>query len=103
MKAKAVPTFTPVAANDYREPTGNGNGAPIVAAIDGSSASHAAVETAVQLGAELNAAIQEEWPAAATHAKRFRWWLEEKTESLNGNGPVVTQPAATAADGDATS
>jgi membrane protein len=62
---------------------------------------------AIMLGAELNAAIQEEWPAPATHAKRFRWWLEEKAESLNGNGtatpPVAAQPAATTADGDATS
>ncbi|PXX11971.1 YihY/virulence factor BrkB family protein [Mycolicibacterium moriokaense] len=40
---------------------------------------------AVMLGAELNAAIQEEWPAPATHARRLRWWLEEKAESLNGN------------------
>ena len=39
---------------------------------------------AIMLGAELNAAIQEEWPAPATHAKRFRWWLEEKADSLNG-------------------
>ena len=40
---------------------------------------------AVMLGAEFNAAIQEEWPAPATHALRLRWWLEEKAESLNGN------------------
>jgi membrane protein len=58
---------------------------------------------AIMLGAELNAAIQEEWPASDTHAKRFRWWLEEKAESLNGNGaagPVASQPAATATEGD---
>ena len=57
---------------------------------------------AIMMGAELNAAIQEEWPAPATHAKRFRWWLVEKAESLNGNGAVAAQPAATA-DSDATS
>ncbi len=57
----------------------------------------------IMLGAELNAAIQEEWPAPATHAKRFRWWLEEKAESRNGSGPVTPRPAATTADGDATS
>src|SRR5882724_3794400 len=56
---------------------------------------------AIMLGAELNAAIQEEWPAPVTHAKRFRWWLEEKAESLNGNSSA--EPAAAAADGDATS
>jgi membrane protein len=58
------------------------------------------------LGAELNAAIQEEWPASDTHAKRFRWWLEEKAESLNGSGTVAAPPAAataTTAEGDATS
>jgi membrane protein len=38
---------------------------------------------AIMLGAELNAAIQEEWPAPVTHARRFWWWLEEKAESLN--------------------
>jgi membrane protein len=58
---------------------------------------------AIMLGAELNAAIQEEWPASDTHAKRFRWWLEEKAESLNGSGPVAPQPATRTADGDATS
>lgn len=56
---------------------------------------------AIMLGAELNAAIQEEWPAPATHAKRFRWWLEEKAESLNGNSSA--EPAAAAAESDATS
>src|SRR5271154_21566 len=30
---------------------------------------------AIMLGAELNAAIQEEFPAGATHAKRLRNWL----------------------------
>jgi membrane protein len=54
---------------------------------------------AVMIGAELNAAVQEEWPAPATHAKRFRWWLEEKAaesfESLNGgSGPAETPATA---------
>jgi membrane protein len=39
---------------------------------------------AIMLGAELNAAIQEEWPAAATHARRLRGWVAEKAESRNG-------------------
>ncbi len=54
---------------------------------------------AIMLGAELNAAIEEEWPAPVTHAKRFRWWLEEKAESLNGNGPAE-EPATAAAKAD---
>jgi membrane protein len=57
---------------------------------------------AIMVGAELNAAIQEDWPAPVTHAKRFRWWLEEKADSLNGTGSMPAQQAATKAD-DATS
>ena len=64
---------------------------------------------AIMIGAELNAAIEEEWPAPDTHAKRFRWWLEAKAESRNGrNGsapsvspapqPGVVTPQASAAD-----
>ncbi|SOJ54551.1 hypothetical protein MSIMFB_02042 [Mycobacterium simulans] len=34
---------------------------------------------AIMLGAELNAAIQEEWPAPATHAHRLRKWLQART------------------------
>jgi membrane protein len=49
---------------------------------------------AIMLGAELNAAVQEEWPAPATHAKRLRWWLEEKADSLNGNGEPLARRAA---------
>jgi membrane protein len=55
---------------------------------------------AIMIGAELNAAIQEEWPAADTHAKRLRWWLEAKADSLNnGNGgsSAAEEPAADAA------
>ncbi|WP_082909477.1 YihY/virulence factor BrkB family protein [Mycolicibacterium iranicum] len=47
---------------------------------------------AIMIGAELNAAIEEEWPAPETHAKRFRWWLEARAGSLNGgndSGPSV--------------
>jgi membrane protein len=58
---------------------------------------------AIMIGAELNAAIQEEWPAPVTHAKRFRWWLEEKAESFNGTGPIPAQPATTTVDPEATS
>lgn len=50
---------------------------------------------AIMIGAELNAAIEEEFPAPETHAKRFRWWLEAKAESRNGNS---TSPEATPAE-----
>jgi membrane protein len=61
---------------------------------------------AIMIGAELNAAIQEEWPAPDTHAKRLRGWLEEKgaesLESLNGKSEPAAEPSATVtAKGDA--
>jgi membrane protein len=61
---------------------------------------------AIMIGAELNAAVQEEWPAPDTHAKRLRGWLEEKAaeslESLNGNSEPAAEVSATAtAKGDA--
>jgi len=62
----------------------------------------------IMIGAELNASIEEEWPAPDTHAKRFRWWLEAKAESLNDSlsssaGPVeaVAAPGAIVAPPDA--
>ena len=39
---------------------------------------------AIMLGAELNAAIQEEWPAPLTHAHRLRGWLEGKARAREG-------------------
>ncbi|MBY0443396.1 MAG: YihY/virulence factor BrkB family protein [Mycobacteriaceae bacterium] len=37
---------------------------------------------AIMLGAELNAAVQEEWPAPATHTHRLRNWLKLRTRRL---------------------
>ena len=45
---------------------------------------------AIMIGAELNAAIEEEWPAPDTHATRLRFWLKAKAESRNGNGSGAT-------------
>jgi membrane protein len=60
---------------------------------------------AIMIGAELNAAVQEEWPAPATHAKRFRWWLEEKAaeslETFNGGSAAAETPATATPKGDA--
>ncbi|GFP47010.1 hypothetical protein MKANGN_08880 [Mycobacterium kansasii] len=39
---------------------------------------------AIMIGAELNAAIQEEWPAPATHAHRLRTWLRARTAAITG-------------------
>ena len=56
---------------------------------------------AIMIGAELNAAIQEEWPAPDTHAKRFRARLGGKAvepiESLNGRSAPSREASATAA------
>ncbi|MUL80277.1 MULTISPECIES: YihY/virulence factor BrkB family protein [unclassified Mycolicibacterium] len=45
---------------------------------------------AIMLGAELNAAIQEEWPAADTHARRLREWLEDKALNGGAQAPIET-------------
>lgn len=42
---------------------------------------------AIMIGAELNAAIQEEWPAPDTHANRVRfWWKQRRAESAPAAG-----------------
>lgn len=47
---------------------------------------------AIMIGAELNAAIEEQWPAPTTHAHRVRGWL--------GARSATSPPAAVAAGGD---
>jgi len=58
---------------------------------------------AIMLGAELNAAIQEEFPAPATHAHRLRNWLVLRARAVTqpvNSGPASTgeQPDAAAAE-----
>ena len=50
---------------------------------------------AIMIGAELNAAFEEQWPAPSTHANRVRGWLEARAETLGGNGskPAGAQDA----------
>jgi membrane protein len=45
---------------------------------------------AIMIGAELNAAVQEEWPAPDTHARRLRGWIEEKADTLTGEPPATS-------------
>lgn len=45
---------------------------------------------AVMLGAELNAAIQEEWPAPTTHAHRLRRWLTSRMRA-DGSATEATR------------
>jgi membrane protein len=53
---------------------------------------------AIMLGAELNAAIQEEFPAPMTHAHRLRTWVLSRSPALKRtvdtlSNPVTTNPA----------
>jgi membrane protein len=42
---------------------------------------------AIMIGAELNAAVQEEWPAPETHTRRVGFWIKERAAEYNvGNG-----------------
>jgi membrane protein len=53
---------------------------------------------AIMLGAELNAAVQEEFPAQATHAHRLRKWLEERLRRNEKDAPPPAQDSAAKAD-----
>jgi membrane protein len=46
---------------------------------------------AVVIGAQLNNAIQEQWPAPATHVRRFQWWLKSRTEEIVSDEPSDQQ------------
>ena len=52
----------------------------------------------IMMGAELNAAIQEEWPAPDTHASRLRDWLGDRAEDRNGNAALTEAQEADAGD-----
>jgi nucleotide-binding universal stress UspA family protein len=65
MTALATPPRARAPASaDQRQPATLSTAAPIVAAVDGSAASRAAVETAVRLGAEMDA------PVVFVHVRR---------------------------------
>ena len=53
---------------------------------------------ALMTGAELNAAIQEEWPAPDTHAKRLRGWWEDKADERNGRHDAAEASAVRLTD-----
>jgi membrane protein len=55
---------------------------------------------AVMLGAEFNAAIQEEWPAPRTHAHRLRRWLVSRTkaEGADDTDGAADPPPSVGAD-----
>ena len=54
---------------------------------------------AIMIGAELNAAIEEQWPAPATHAHRVRGWLEGRaaagSRGTPGAAPVAPDEPVT--------
>jgi membrane protein len=37
---------------------------------------------AVVIGAELNNAIEEQWPAKTPHARRLRWWVKARAQEI---------------------
>lgn len=49
---------------------------------------------AIMLGAELNAAIEEEWPAPRTHTHRFRTWLATRTSRLGPDTAADSDPVS---------
>jgi membrane protein len=49
---------------------------------------------AIMLGAELNAAVQEEFPAPKTHAHRLRKWLVSRVRGASTSGTSVDSPPA---------
>ncbi|HZC51706.1 MAG TPA: YhjD/YihY/BrkB family envelope integrity protein, partial [Mycobacterium sp.] len=53
---------------------------------------------AIMLGAELNAAIQEEFPAPATHAHRLRNWLLARTRAVRDSTDSSPQHGTPAAE-----
>src|SRR6201997_3959011 len=55
---------------------------------------------AVMLGAEFNAAIQEEWPAPRTHAHRLRRWLVSRAKANGANDAdgMANEPPDVGAD-----
>lgn len=50
---------------------------------------------AIMIGAELNAAVEEQWPAPSTHARRAKVWLEERTSPERSAPPVAPDEPAT--------
>ncbi|MEZ0353645.1 YihY/virulence factor BrkB family protein [Mycobacterium sp. pR1184] len=50
---------------------------------------------AIMLGAELNAAIQEEFPAPRTHAHRLRKWLLSRSPALRRTAQALSNPVTT--------
>ncbi|BAX91975.1 YihY/virulence factor BrkB family protein [Mycobacterium shigaense] len=50
---------------------------------------------AIMLGAELNAAIQEEFPAPRTHAHRLRNWLMSRSPALQKTMETLSNPVTT--------
>jgi membrane protein len=50
---------------------------------------------AIMLGAELNAAIQEEFPAPRTHAHRLRNWLFLRSPALRRTAEALSNPVTT--------
>jgi membrane protein len=54
---------------------------------------------AVVIGAELNNAIQEEFPAPVPRGRRLRWWPKSRTEEIIGDEPSADRTPEPAGSG----
>jgi membrane protein len=50
---------------------------------------------AVMMGAELNAAIEDEWPAPEPHWHRFRSWIRHRNHPVGDTGEIAVVPTET--------
>jgi membrane protein len=50
---------------------------------------------AVMMGAELNAAIEDEWPAPEPHWHRFRSWIRHRNHAVGDTGETAVVPTET--------
>ncbi len=48
---------------------------------------------AIMIGAELNAAIEDEWPAPMPHWHQFRSWMQRRNQFVSDPGAPVAVPA----------
>jgi membrane protein len=44
------------------------------------------------IGAELNAAIEDEWPAPVPHWHQFRSWMQRRNQPARDTGAPVAVP-----------
>jgi membrane protein len=48
---------------------------------------------AIMMGAELNAAIEDEWPAPVPHWRQFRTWMRRRNQPAGDTATTAAAPA----------